>query len=391
MHVLLFPACRYNAGPSILKTFGAFTTGGRLLYWPNDDGQADVRLLPGSGAQVFDAKREMLLFDGCRCHAVSAFTGERYSLVFFTACEHHKVTNDARAFLSNLGAIWPTDDTVRYFQSLLAPPRGNSKSIRRCFGYEELPAALQCGGTSLAKLGDAVPSVLSFLVTPLNMSLFCALSHELRAAVWDVQSWLRTTVDARGIRPRGGKAHRHWQVWRKAKHVISGDWALTNVALLMTRDIGVWRWSPQPAILPVSGKVVWVSQNIVPRELTVHLEHARSDTLVGFATASDPQDIVRSLQGVHSSCVFIGAGLTAKTTLLLHDFHILSEEPAPPNMLENVFVALSLDDESIHASISSSAQRIRHSSLHGESAQHKFYCAAIRDADCKIAPCWTLP
>ena len=104
MHVLLFPACRYNAGPSILKAFGAFTTGGRLLYWPNDDGQADVRLLPDSGAQVFDAKREMFLFDGCRCHAVSAFTGERYSLVFFTASEHLNVAKDARASLSNLRA-----------------------------------------------------------------------------------------------------------------------------------------------------------------------------------------------------------------------------------------------------------------------------------------------
>ena len=56
----------YNAGPSVLKCFGEFT-GGRLLYWPDDDGQSDLRELPESRALCFDAKREALLFDGRRC------------------------------------------------------------------------------------------------------------------------------------------------------------------------------------------------------------------------------------------------------------------------------------------------------------------------------------
>ena len=94
----------YNAGPSVLKTFGEFT-GGHLLYWPDDDGQSDVRALSESRARCFDAKREMLLFDGLRCHCVTPFEGERYSLVFFTASEYHKVQAATVEFLCNLALV----------------------------------------------------------------------------------------------------------------------------------------------------------------------------------------------------------------------------------------------------------------------------------------------
>ena len=87
--------------PSIIKTFGDFS-GGQLLYWPDDDGQGDVRALPDSGALRFDATREMLLFDGRRCHAVTDFQGERYSLAFFTTSDSQKVAANAAEFLQRV-------------------------------------------------------------------------------------------------------------------------------------------------------------------------------------------------------------------------------------------------------------------------------------------------
>ena len=104
----------YNAGPSILKCFGLYT-GGKLLYWPDDDGQSDLRELVEGRARCFDAKSDMLLFDGRRCHCVTPFEGERYSLVYFSAHEHNKVQAPSVSLLKSLGVAWPTEDTQRHF------------------------------------------------------------------------------------------------------------------------------------------------------------------------------------------------------------------------------------------------------------------------------------
>ena len=147
---------QYNAGESVLKAFGEFT-GGSLLYWPDDDGESDVRTLPARKALCFDARREMVLFDGRRCHCVTPFKGERYSIVFFTAPEHNKVLPSVVELLVSLGATWPNEENQRYYRSLIAPPKGNSKSIRLMFGYEDLPSALQRSGTPLVQLSGALP------------------------------------------------------------------------------------------------------------------------------------------------------------------------------------------------------------------------------------------
>ena len=68
----------FNLGPSIVKAFGSFT-GGELLYWPEDNGHDQIENLARSSAEKFDAKRELVLFSGLRCHAVAPFEGERYS------------------------------------------------------------------------------------------------------------------------------------------------------------------------------------------------------------------------------------------------------------------------------------------------------------------------
>ena len=71
-----------NIGPSMTKSLGSFT-GGNLLYWENDDGRLDLSTAdPAHASCTFDTRRQLVLFDGNRAHAVSPFKGERYSLVF---------------------------------------------------------------------------------------------------------------------------------------------------------------------------------------------------------------------------------------------------------------------------------------------------------------------
>lgn len=67
-----------NLGPSMVKAFGTFT-GGQLLYWPEDNGHDKIENLARTPADKFDARREVVLFSGLRCHAVAPFEGERYS------------------------------------------------------------------------------------------------------------------------------------------------------------------------------------------------------------------------------------------------------------------------------------------------------------------------
>ena len=82
------------------------------------------------------------MFSGLRGHAVSHFEGERYSLVFFTASEYKAAKEEDVRFLKTAcGLIWPTEVTLGYFHSLLAPCRNGCKSIRHMFGYAEKSSA----------------------------------------------------------------------------------------------------------------------------------------------------------------------------------------------------------------------------------------------------------
>ena len=47
---------------------------GKLSYWPDDDGTLPVESLRDADAITLDTT-EMALFDGARCHAVTAFEG----------------------------------------------------------------------------------------------------------------------------------------------------------------------------------------------------------------------------------------------------------------------------------------------------------------------------
>ena len=116
--------------------------GGQLLYWPEDNGSSRVEDLALASAQQFDVRRELVLFSGLRGHAVSHFEGERYSLVFFTASEFQGAkAEDVRFLKTACGLPWPTEESLEYFKSLLAPCRNGCKSIRHMFGYAEKSSA----------------------------------------------------------------------------------------------------------------------------------------------------------------------------------------------------------------------------------------------------------
>ena len=243
------------------------------------------------------AKREMLLFDGLRCHCVTPFEGERYSFVFFTASESHKVQATTVEFLCNLALVWPTDESVWYFRSPLSPPTGTSKNIRLMFNYAEKPGAIQCGGTSLLKLRVAVPILLSFILIPEDMPILCALSPGIKARAQDPQSWSGSTVDARHVKPCGVKAHRHWQAWGRARNIIAGEWAHGNVGLLVSPNFSVWRWLQTNGCphLRFRGHTVSISQTPVPMRTTLLLQRLDEAVVVGLASTRKPNTILSAV------------------------------------------------------------------------------------------------
>merc|ERR1712048_147636 len=99
-----------NEGPSVIRAFGKFK-GGKLLYWPKDthkNPKPKVESLKKEDAVKFDLSRKTVVFDGNRAHEVEPFTGERYSIVYFTARGYGRVKKVDARFLAKLGFPWPT-------------------------------------------------------------------------------------------------------------------------------------------------------------------------------------------------------------------------------------------------------------------------------------------
>jgi len=98
-----------NEGPSVIRAVGDFK-GGQLMYWPKDTQRprVDVKTLDKADNVVFDLAKDTTIFDGCRAHEVRDFTGERYSIVFFSASGYPKVPTANVKYLQGLGMPWPT-------------------------------------------------------------------------------------------------------------------------------------------------------------------------------------------------------------------------------------------------------------------------------------------
>ena len=132
----------HNAGPSLTRSLGDFT-GGRLLYFPDDDARHELDELRQEHAVPLDTKRGFCLFDGNRAHSVEPFLGERFSVVFFSIGAH---SVGPRGDLPR-EVSYPSQEAIRYFSAYIAGPRGygvggRAQSIRRFLGMPEKPQVL---------------------------------------------------------------------------------------------------------------------------------------------------------------------------------------------------------------------------------------------------------
>jgi hypothetical protein len=118
-----------NVGPSILAALGEFK-GGRLYYFPNDDKSLDLEDIPKSDMVTLDTRKHMVLFDGRRAHQVEPFSGERYSLVWFTCPRSDRADAKALAEMQQCGFQVPTKKQIASSLTLLKPPSGYSSGAK---------------------------------------------------------------------------------------------------------------------------------------------------------------------------------------------------------------------------------------------------------------------
>jgi len=114
-----------NYGPSMIKAFGKFE-GGELNYWPADSKKGDVENLAPADKTTLSIKDNLLMFDGNRAHSVNDFSGERYSLVFFSLGAWRKAPAEDVQELRGLGVPFPTEETSTQTRSLLDPAGGRT-------------------------------------------------------------------------------------------------------------------------------------------------------------------------------------------------------------------------------------------------------------------------
>ena len=118
-----------NEGPSMIKAFGKFEGGGALHYWPDDDKTCNVEELPDDQKVVLDIAANLTLFDGNRGHEVSTFTGERYSVIFFSVGKNWEAPANVTDQLTKCGFPLPTQESAKYAMDQLAPPKGYSDFV----------------------------------------------------------------------------------------------------------------------------------------------------------------------------------------------------------------------------------------------------------------------
>lgn len=103
-----------NEGPSAIKAIGSFK-GGKLNYFPKDvkkPGRCDVTALDAKESTALDLSKQFALFNGNNAHGVQAFSGNRFSLVFFTTSKFYKVNDKEMSTLRRLGFKTPTVATM---------------------------------------------------------------------------------------------------------------------------------------------------------------------------------------------------------------------------------------------------------------------------------------
>jgi len=138
-----------NTGLSMLAAFGD-CKGGDLRYFPDDDKSKKVDQLATKDSITVDLKKNLLLFDGQRCHEVTPFEGERYSMVWFT-CARYWEAPTALKDLRKLGFEIPTDKSVAAVSSALRKPAGSSAKVPKQPGALMWPSERGACSTTGAK------------------------------------------------------------------------------------------------------------------------------------------------------------------------------------------------------------------------------------------------
>ena len=304
-----------NVGPSVATSLGPFI-GGELMCWPHDDGRLSLESLLHFKSERVDTHSKLVLFDGTRAHAVAPYFGERYSLVYFTHVCYKRAPD--MSFLTDAGAPVPTEATLNYLISRLAPAMGYSRgckaqSIEGFLGRTQRPTMIQWAALKgLSDVSDdAASSVLSYVLTPDLVSTIGALSRRFRKLALSPYSWKETAVDASTIRPAGCNAHRHFLLWDLCAYVVNGQWALSNVSLLMSK-VCAWRWLKRDGseFIQVGDQHVLVSQFPSGSNATLdfRLSKLRGRVAIGISSSREPTEILGKDCGVTTMCGFVGRG-----------------------------------------------------------------------------------
>ena len=294
-----------NKGPSISKSFGSFS-GGTLAYWPEDDGTLQLEEVSQFPSCTVDTQAAVVLFDGNRAHMVNAFSGQRYSIVFFAQSQYHKAPEAELVFLEDNALGVPTEQDLRFFVSLLSPPKGygrgaQQQTIRRCLGLTEKQSAISWKAVRIFDIGrDATCLVLSFVLTPVCVDVVSAVSRMFDSAVHDPASWMGSRIDAGGFRPAGLASHSHWRLWKFALFVVAAPWNHSNVALLFAKDIKCWRWLGHGEFRVFRGHHVLSSQfPVLPASASMLVAgRARSPLRICISNTRDPYEILECLDGL---------------------------------------------------------------------------------------------
>jgi len=379
-----------NVGPSVAKSLGHFT-GGRLKYWADDNCERGFHELNEADAQEYDTKSQIVLFDGRRCHCVTPFSGERYSLVFFTSCDYWKTRAASVQRLVACSVLWPTDESLSYFTNLLRPPKGGCQSIRHMFGYEDKPGALQPAGRPLTKLpADILERIVSFEITPLNMYTFTSLCKLLKHCTIQPGAWAGSHVDTASISPFGKRAYSHYKLWVRATCVINGPWSISNVCLLMHKGFFSWRWQVKDGtpFVKSCGKTVCVSAAAVQRNISIRLGgDLGEDLAVGISSSHVPRDIVTAWTKGSKKNLFVGVSIQARSMMLFSNIEIGSRITHIPDASDQL-VTIKLTSEALSCNVGGLEARAE--LMDPLETHERWYAAAVMSSKIDLAPCLTI-
>ena len=123
-------------------------------------------------------------------------------------------------------------------------------------------------------------------------------------------SWKGTAVDTSSIRPGGFSAHRHFVSWELCSYIVNGQWALSNVSLLMSKFCA-WRWLKRDGseFIQVGDQHLLVSQFPSWSNATLDFRlKVRGRVAIGISSSREPTEILGEDGNVTTMCAFIGRG-----------------------------------------------------------------------------------